>query len=280
MEKEYFILSDIHSFYDEMIEALKSKGFDENNSNHIIIVCGDIMDRGKQSKQVLDFLYNLYKLDRTILIKGNHEDLFEDMVDRNNYSSHDVSNGTIRTLAGLQLSEMDENIVRILFHEAIMNYDRRWDELRSSMLPYYEIGKYIFVHGWIPVKTKDTPEAYNYFGHCVANSLYDPNWRNSNEFTFQEARWLNGMEFANAGIIEPNKTIVCGHWHCSYGNARKKYPGKSEIFYKEKEFDSSEQDLFEPYYGNGIIAIDACTALSKKCNCLHLKESDIYETEN
>ena len=29
-----------------------------------------------------------------------------------------------------------------------------------------------------------------------------------------------------------------------------------------------------PFYGDGIIAIDACTPLSKKINCLVLRESD------
>lgn len=280
--KEYFVLSDIHSFYDEMMVALLDKGFSQENPDHIIIVCGDIMDRGSQSKQVLDFLYDLYKLDRVILIRGNHEDLFEDMLDRGYYGKHDISNGTFRTLKDLQPNDVDDKLARILFHELLTNYDRRWDELRSIMVPYYELGKYIFVHAWIPFKYNDTGKfsMLAYYGNSPKTSLYDPGWRNASEFSFQEARWVNGMEYADAGIIEPGKTIVCGHWHCSYGNARKKYPGKTYGFYREKEYDTTEMDLFEPYYGDGIIAIDACTALTKKCNCLHLKESDIYEKED
>ena len=33
--KEYFVLSDIHSFYNEMITALDKKGFDINNKDHM-----------------------------------------------------------------------------------------------------------------------------------------------------------------------------------------------------------------------------------------------------
>ena len=78
---KYFVSADIHGFYDEWMLALREKGFDVNNPNHKIIVCGDIFDRGKQPKQVIDFI--LSHKDKIILIRGNHEDLMEDMIKRN-----------------------------------------------------------------------------------------------------------------------------------------------------------------------------------------------------
>jgi hypothetical protein len=59
----------------------------------------------------------------------------------------------------------------------------------------------------------------------------------------------------------PDKTVVFGHWHCSTGWA--KAEGCSE-------FD--EDAKFEPYYGDGFIAIDACTAHSGKVNVLVLED--------
>ena len=53
-------------------------------------------------------------------------------------------------------------------------------------------------------------------------------------------------------ITVPNKTIVCGHWHCSYGN----------FMYGNAENEVSD---FEPFKSDGILAIDACTALSGNC---------------
>ena len=44
-----FVLSDIHSFYDEMISALNEAGYDKDNKDHTIIILGDIFDRGHQS---------------------------------------------------------------------------------------------------------------------------------------------------------------------------------------------------------------------------------------
>ena len=42
----FFVVSDVHSFYDEMMIALKEKKFNINNDNHIFVSCGDLLDRG------------------------------------------------------------------------------------------------------------------------------------------------------------------------------------------------------------------------------------------
>ena len=70
------------------------------------------------------------------------------------------------------------------------------------------------------------------------------------------------MESARQGVIEPNKTIICGHWHCSYGHAKIEGVGS--------EFDIDAD--FSPYKAKGIIAIDACTAHSKKINCIVVED--------
>ena len=48
----YYVVSDVHSFYDELISALTEKGFFEDNEPHKLIVCVDLFDRGSQSKQL------------------------------------------------------------------------------------------------------------------------------------------------------------------------------------------------------------------------------------
>lgn len=40
--KKYFITSDPHSYYSILIESLKKEGFDINNQEHIIVICGDL----------------------------------------------------------------------------------------------------------------------------------------------------------------------------------------------------------------------------------------------
>ena len=46
--KKYFVVSDIHGCYDELIKALNEVGFDETNPSHYLIDCGDFYDRGEQ----------------------------------------------------------------------------------------------------------------------------------------------------------------------------------------------------------------------------------------
>lgn len=47
---KYFIVSDVHSFYDEMMTALNESGFDKTNPDHIFVSLGDLLDRGDQSR--------------------------------------------------------------------------------------------------------------------------------------------------------------------------------------------------------------------------------------
>ena len=254
MEK-YFVFSDVHSFYDEFISELKKKGFDENNPEHFLISCGDLFDRGHGSKPLLDFIYRMYRADRIILVKGNHDTLFEEMISRGYALSHDVSNGTVRTLMDLYVKQTPDepNPVRTAANpEFYTRYDKRISELFKASKWYVESDKFIFVHGWIPL-------------HCE-------DWRNATEDAWEAASWENGMQAWEDGIRVKGKTIVCGHWHCSWGWWHIK--GEREEF-PDKRIDGW-QNSFEPFIADGIMAIDGCTAYSGKVNIIVLNEEDMY----
>lgn len=191
---KYFVSADVHGFYDEWMSALKDKGFDINNADHKIIVCGDLFDRGRQPKQIIDFI--LSNKEKFILIRGNHEDLMEEMIKRNNGNFADLSNGTSYTIVDLcpewQISEF--NLRKIA-------KETRLQEVLDMCIDYFETKHYIFVHGWIPI-----------IENCY---YYDDEWRNARKERWNKARWTNPVEMYKYEIYEPNKTIVCGHWHCS-----------------------------------------------------------------
>lgn len=251
---KYYVVADIHGFYTEFIEALTSKGYFEDTTPHKLIICGDIYDRGSEAKKLQDFILDLMAKDEVILIKGNHEDLLLSLL--NNWSKgaylqqHHFSNGTLDTvtqLTGYSVTDMflrnDEVGKGLLNNISIQS-------IIPHMKDYYESENYIFVHGWIPC-------------HYQKENGYQPikEWRTASKEQWDEARWINGMEAAHHGIIEPNKTIVCGHWHCSYGHAKYELDG-----------DEFENANFEPYYANGIIALDSCCAFSKKINCIVIED--------
>lgn len=89
---------------------------------------------------------------------------------------------------------------------------------------------------------------------------YISSWREADREQWNQARWFNGMDAAQTA--DENKTIVCGHWHTSYGHSK----------YEHKGTEFGEDAEFSPYYGPGIIAIDACTAFSGKVNCLVIED--------
>ena len=249
MKTKYFVVSDIHGFYSLLLETLAAKGFERNNPNHQLIICGDAFDRGNEAKQLQDFLVELCNEGRLFYICGNHEELLITLVhdlpeiaDHVEWTHH-ASNGTLKTLC--QLTDMTiSQIKRDPWRAQRYFYNTPFCKtLVNEIIDYAEIGDYIFVHGWIPS-----------FAHL-------DDWRDANPKEWQEARWWNGMEmWHNKTCREPNKTIVCGHWHCSWGHAN--YEGSPEF---------GEGANWEPFVAEGIMAIDACTAYTHKINCIVLE---------
>lgn len=239
---KYFVSADIHGFYDEWITALKEKGFDIKNPEHKIIVCGDLFDRGRQPKEIIDFI--LANKDKFILIRGNHEDLMEDMIERNKNTFGDLSNGTAQTIVDLypewQISEFDLKKI---------STETRLQDVLDLCIDYFETKHYIFVHGWIPI-----------IENCC---LYDAEWRAARKERWQKARWQSPVEMYRYKIYEPNKTIVCGHWHCS----ALWHEQNSELY---DEFGKNEN--FEPFITKHMIALDACTVYSKKVNVVVIED--------
>lgn len=239
---KYFVSGDIHGFYDEWQNALKDKGFNLDNPEHKIILCGDLFDRGSQPKEIIEFV--LKHKDKVILIRGNHEDLMEQMIERNSSDYGDLCNGTAQTIVDLypewQISEFDlKKIAK----------KTRLQEVLDMCVDYYETTHYIFVHGWIPI-----------IENCY---LYDSNWRTARKERWEKARWTNPVEMYIYEIYEPNKTIVCGHWHCP-ALWHEQNPDEYEEF--------GDKANFEPFITKNMIAIDTCTAYTKKVNVVVLED--------
>ena len=243
----YFVTSDIHSYFTIFKKALNESGFDIKNPEHKLIICGDLFDRGSEAKELLKFLLSIPK-ERLILIRGNHEDLFDECLEqleqRVNISSYHWSNGTVDTIAQLcNLNKYDLICGVYNYEKDIKSKLKKYYKLINNCLNYYELNNYIFVHGWIP-----QVRSYENVLKC-------------NDDCWKVARWSNGMEWWYNGWKLKDKTIVCGHWHTSFANYKYHHRGSGEF---EKDSD------FGIFKDSGIIALDACTAFSHKCNILTL----------
>ena len=283
--KKYFCVSDIHSFYTILIKALHKKGFDEHNQDHILIVLGDIFDRGNESLEVYEFLRSLPK-ERRILIRGNHEYLLRDLVKKGFPEQHDYHNGTFNTLFQLadigfknekelesaRYKELGKNNIRYNSPE-YLSINSKYNTLRKKLykgkveeilewinsdewVNYYELDNYIFVHGWIPCAT--VPSHYSYQPKEIG---YREDWRNATDVEWEDASWGCPWKKAKDGWNKTGKVIVCGHWHTSdfYNHLTKI---KKDI-YDCPIFQSKKYQL---------IGLDACTAGSNKINVLVIEQ--------
>ncbi|MBQ0045691.1 MAG: metallophosphoesterase [Mycoplasma sp.] len=249
----YFIVSDIHGFYDPLKQALSDAKYDKDNKNHILIVLGDIFDRGGQAKEVFEFLNSIPE-DNLILIKGNHEYMLLELLNKLKPSWYDHANGTVDTICQFVPENKNDSWVDVCNKfKKLPVYKflatREWK-------PYYELDKYIFVHCFIPLL--GNPES-------VAN--YNPDWRNdTNKDHLYLATWFCPWQLYKHGLfdyeIEKGKVLACGHWHVN-------------DFHKEFEHDPNWENNFDIYYGKNLVAIDACTTISGKINVLIIKNNKI-----
>lgn len=256
---KYYVVADVHGFFTELKTALDEKGFFEDKEPHKLIICGDLLDRGNEALEIQSFVVDLLQKDEVILIRGNHEDLLVDLVENSEkwmtsavMTTHHWSNGTVDSVLQLTGKDLTSSI---LYPEGFTLKAKNtpfYKAILPAMKDYFETNKYIFIHGWIPctVLGRGTNTADTF--------MYESDWRNQPIEKWNKARWLNGMAAASKNVIEPNKTIVCGHWHTSYGHSI--LEGKCSEFGRDADFS--------PYYGNGIIALDTCTAYSGKVNCI------------
>ena len=222
---KYFVVSDIHSFYDEFLDALEEAGFDKGNENHTLVVLGDLFDRGPKPYEVYLYLSQAVDQKRLILIRGNHEKLLLDLLDKDYPEGHDLSNrtaDTVRKLAHLADPEAsavgycNEGLDYLSVGYELGSKTFQADAATVKKFPIYswlrskkwknyvEIGPYILTHAFIPP---------------ARGWLYDKNWRRAKQPRWDEAAWSDPIRMYQRGCFEPEeregKTLVVGHWHTS-----------------------------------------------------------------
>ena len=227
---KYFIVSDIHSFCSELKSALWNAGCNKRNKDHTLIVCGDVFDCGSETVELYKFLTSIPKK-RCILIKGNHELLYEELLEKSFPESHDFSNHTVDTFC--QIAGYDPEILTPKYwrkfddvpHERIR---QAWQEiltevkqspitawLKSSRWKYWhEVGNYIFVHSFIPLKNLDHMPAYYTYNRKFG---YFKDWRETaTNFELEDATWGCPYQQYIDGYFKEEaangKVLVCGHW--------------------------------------------------------------------
>ena len=289
--KKYFVCSDIHGFFDEWIVSLNEAGFNKQDPNHILIILGDIFDRGKQPLEIYSFIKSLPD-NRVILVRGNHEYLLIHLLKRKYPLVHDYHNGTYDTLISIYKDPLGEEFKFISENAGLMNSEllkikaaeiynqtckelftnnkikeiKRWIQ-STRWKNYYELDNYVFVHSFIPLKG-------NILG---GKGEYYSDWRTEeSKEVWEESTWHCPYKLFQNGCfdkeIENNKILVCGHWHTSdfFNN----------LIYKDdpsKQLDVEKNNpIFKSDKYSNLIGLDTCTTLTKKVNVLVIESNKNY----
>lgn len=112
--RPFYAIGDVHGCMAQMQEALEKVDIDietQGIENPAVVFLGDYVDRGPNSAQVLEFLFNL-KLsegDDVVCLKGNHETMMVDFIDDPiNRGNRWIKYGGLRTLASYDIEGIGE----------------------------------------------------------------------------------------------------------------------------------------------------------------------------
>lgn len=301
LQKTYFVSSDIHGFFDEWMNALQEARFDKENPNHILIVLGDIFDRGRQPLEIYEFIRNLPK-ERRVLVRGNHEQLLKELVKRGFPETHDYHNRTIDTIYQLHGYANENHFEHAYYwdlagkgvNSKTIEYERlvsKWEEASAQMIKgklvneiinwidsdewcnYFETERYIFVHSYIPLKQYIDIEKSYELGNFVKYKEDDfrEDWRNATEEEWDDAKWGCPWQYEKRGLNKTGKTIVCGHWHTS--------DLFNHLLYKNDKSKHLDVRVSNPIFKSdkypGLIGLDACTAATHKVNVLVIQGEEL-----
>jgi serine/threonine protein phosphatase 1 len=133
-----YTIGDIHGCLDQLQRLVELCEQDAESQRSKFVFLGDYIDRGSDSRGVIEFLMNLQKWspDEIICLRGNHEQLLLDALEGEDAEMHWLSNGGEATLRSYRASRATDLPISHL------------DWIRS--LPFlHDDGRRYFVHAGV-----------------------------------------------------------------------------------------------------------------------------------
>lgn len=192
----YVVIADIHGRYDLLIQLLEMISKREDLKGYRKVFLGDMVDRGKESFQVVDTVKKLTETEDAIALLGNHEDMMITYAKRGVYNKQDIwlYNGGGKTMDSYEKS------MKMYGHGHFFRAFGNSGHLRwmAGLLPYYETEKVWFSHAPIPAKKYREAGAEDFRRHL--NTLI---WSWHGHWAVEEDVFLEDL----------GKTAVYGHVH-------------------------------------------------------------------
>lgn len=183
MTQQTFVIGDVHGCYTKLKKLLNYW----NPDSEQLIFIGDLIDRGEQSRDVVQLAMKLKEEYGAIVIGGNHEDLFLDWLDAPlQQMSFYYMVGGEQTLTSFYNQELVQTLSPEKLAERMQQDFHKEIEFLRSLPDYVEQGEYLYVHAGVDLTLAD--------------------WKNSGKLFFRSIR-----EPFHNGTNHTGKTIVFGH---------------------------------------------------------------------
>ncbi|MEF2072029.1 metallophosphoesterase family protein [Consotaella aegiceratis] len=187
-----YVIGDIHGRLDlltRLLDRVRQHQRDRPPSRSRLIFLGDYVDRGPDSRGVLELLCSLAASDAdTVLLMGNHEALLLDFLGSAEVLQHWGAVGALPTLQSYGIApprQIDAIAAEHVRRELLSAMPQAHRALLGSLRQTYQNGGYYFVHAGV-----------------------DP-WRPLDDQSIDDLLWIRNEFLDYAGRLE--KVVVHGH---------------------------------------------------------------------
>ncbi|WP_438350651.1 metallophosphoesterase family protein [Paenibacillus sp. FA6] len=185
--KRTIMISDIHGCIDQLNQILHHIKY--NSEYDQLILLGDYVDRGPNSKEVVDRIIELVKRHNVIALRGNHDQRLVDLINNDSFlvRSKFIEHGGIQTLQSY--CNIDNEISNEILDQARETIKTRFGhhiDFLGQLPLYHEDNEHIYVHAGLNPNYKD--------------------WKNQPDHDFMYIK----DEFIGSNF-NLNKRIVFGH---------------------------------------------------------------------
>lgn len=189
MKERIFAIGDIHGCFESFRELVENK-IHFHVSDKLVLL-GDYIDRGNQSKAVVDYIIKLQDKGFDIIpLMGNHESMLLDAIENGKRLSLWIYNGGSKTLESFSI-------------KSLKDLDHIYIDFFKSLPFYYSYKNFLFVHAGFNDET-DNP-----FG-----DQYSMIW------------WCR-EKYLNPALID--KTIIHGHCLVTVTNCKERVQANHQV---------------------------------------------------
>ena len=157
----YYAVGDIHGRLDltqQLISLIEKDISKYPKDKPVLVFLGDYIDRGPDSKGVIDILIDISKKYECVFLKGNHEDIFLMFLDDAKKGSLWLINGGIETLKSYGIKEISREDKKNNYPELQNQLLKKIPKnhisfFKSTLQLTYEIKDYLFVHAGVRFNT-------------------------------------------------------------------------------------------------------------------------------